>query len=108
LQNDAAKNSLWRALSSASGAITPSNSFTDRQPKAPAKQWPKSQKTTLSSGLRHPSGRPRVVRQLIRRGKALIQKKRKFTFEKDKPFESWNKAKDKLTEEEYNKDEGLY
>ena len=45
LQNDAAKNSLWRPPSSASGASTPSNSYTDRQTKAPAtKQWPKSQK----------------------------------------------------------------
>jgi hypothetical protein len=109
LQNDAAKNSLWRASSSsASGSSTPSNSYTDRQPKSATKQWPKSSKNDSkqwskatkwsskggASGGASGSSDPK---------KAFDPKKRKVAFEKDKSFESWNKAKGKLTDDEYNK-----
>jgi hypothetical protein len=106
LQNDAAKNSLWRASSSlASGSNTPSNSNTDRQqPKQPTKQWPKSSKNDSKQWSKTSKWSPKGNASTEwSKGKSADSKKRKVAFEKDKPFESWNKAKDKLTEEEYNK-----
>ncbi len=104
LQDDAAKNSLWRAPSSASGASTPTNSFTDRQAKTTAtKHWPKSNKNDTKQWSKAPKWSSKGGASADSKGKSFDSKKRKVALEKDKPFESWNKAKDKLTEEEYNK-----
>jgi len=106
LQNDAVKNSLWRASSSlASGVSTPSNSSTDRQPKPPTKQWPKSSKTDTKQWSKTSKWSPKGSASTEwSKGKSADPKgKRKFAFEKDKSFEFWNKAKGKLTDDEYNK-----
>ncbi len=103
MQNDAAKNSLWRALSFASGASTPINSFTYRQTKATTtKQWPKSHKDDTKQCPKAPKWSPKGDASADSKGKSFNSKKRKVAFEKNKPFDYWNKAKDKLTEEEYN------
>jgi hypothetical protein len=105
LQNDAAKNSLWRASSSASGSSTPSNSYTDRQPKPQTKQWPKPSKTDTKQWSKTSKWSPKGSASTEwSKGKSADPKgKRKVAFEKDKSFESWNKAKGKLTDDEYNK-----
>ncbi len=107
LQNDAAKNSLWHASSSlASGSSTPSNFYTDRQPKPTTKQWPKSSKNDSKQWSK--------ATKWSSKGGASggasggDPKKRKVAFEKDKSFDSWSKAKGKLTDDEYNKRRRTY
>jgi hypothetical protein len=93
LHNDAAKNSLWRASSLASGSSTPSNSYTDRQPKPSTKQWSKSSrndskqwsKATKWSSMGGASG---GASSSADPKKTFDPKKRKVAFEKDKSFES--------------------
>jgi hypothetical protein len=105
LQNDAAKNSLWRASSSLpSGSSTPSNSNNDRQPKQQTKQWPKSPKNDSKHWSKTSKWSPKGNASVEwSKGKSADANKRKVVFEKDKSFESWNKAKGKLTDVEYNK-----
>ncbi len=76
LQNDAAKNSLgvrrrhWRLAQVRQATPSPTVSLSHRLSTGLSHQRP-----TLSSGLKHLSGHPKVVRQLSGlRGKALIQK----------------------------------
>ena len=88
LQNDAAKNSLWRASSSfASGASTPSNSSTDRQPKPPTKQWPKSPKNDSKQWSKATKWSPKGGASADSKIR-FVDKKRKCAFEKDKSLES--------------------
>jgi hypothetical protein len=82
---------------SSSASSTPSNSFTYRQPKAPAKQWPKSPKNDTKQWSKAPKWSPKGGASADYKEKSFDPKKRKVAFEKDKPFESWNKAKGKLT-----------
>jgi hypothetical protein len=115
LQNDAAKNSLWRSTSSLTmstnnsnsgerkgkGAAFPNNfkksngsngSFSSNNNKgfSVTKKWSKSKDgASGSKGFTKSAG--------IDKGS-----KRKVSFT-EKPYEAWNKAKSKLTEEEYNK-----
>ncbi len=109
LQNDAAKNSLWRASSSlASGLSTPSNSYTERQPKPATKQWPKSPKNDSKQWSKATKWSSKGGASGGASGgadpkKTFDPKKRKVAFEKDKFFDSRNKAKGKLTDDEYNK-----
>ncbi len=78
LQNDAAKNSLWRASSSAFGASTPSNSLTYRQPKALAKQWPKSPKNDTKQSYKAPKWSPKGGAPADSKGKRFDQKNAKL------------------------------
>ena len=109
LQNDAAKNSLWRASSSlASSSSTPSNSYTDRQPKPATKQWPKSSKNDSKQWSKATKWSSKGGASGGASGgadpkKNFDPKKRKVAFEKEKSFDYWNKGKGKLTEDEYNK-----
>ena len=115
MQNDASKNSLWRSTSSLGTngssttdkkgkglAFTPSfkktssnsGSFSDSGSKgfSNSKKWSKSRDgSSNSKGFAKSSGHDKGS-----------SGKRKVSFT-EKPFESWNKAKSKLTEEEYNK-----
>jgi hypothetical protein len=104
LRNDAAKNSLWLAyLSLASGSSTPSNSFSDRQPKAPVKKRLPKNGSGNKQLPKSPKWSPKSGATSDLKSKGFDPKKRKVGFEKEKPFEFWNKTKGKLTEEEYNK-----
>ncbi len=67
------------------------------------KQWPKSNKNDTKQWPKAPKWSSKGNASPDSKGKSFDSKKRKVAFEKDKPFESWNKAKAKLTEEEYNK-----
>ncbi len=107
LHNDTAKNSLWRSTSALT--LRTGNNSGDRKGKGAsfltsaeflakmaakcffnAKKWFKSENTaSTSKGFTKSPGIDK-------------NSKRKLNFT-DKLFQSWNKAKSKLTEEEYNK-----
>ncbi len=104
MENDAAKNSLWRASSSlAYVSSTPINFFSDRQPKAQVKKWLPKNGSDIKQWPKSPKWSPKSGATSDLKSKGFDPKIRKVAFEKEKPFESWKKAKGKLTEEEYNK-----
>ncbi len=67
------------------------------RPENDSKQWSKATKWSSKGGASGGASGGADPK------KAFDPKKRKVAFEKDKSFESWNKAKGKLTDDEYNK-----